>query len=66
MKVNREEVVTITLSGSEALRLAEALADAMSGLSELRWEGFAYNWRADGTNLIKLYNIIKPAEWGSL
>ena len=66
MKVNREELVTITLSGSEALRLAEAIADAMSGLNEPKWNGYSYNWRSDGRNLTELYNIIKPAEWGSL
>jgi hypothetical protein len=66
MKVTRDETVTITLSGSDALRLAEAIADGMSGLREYMWNGFPYNWRADPGNLTKLYNAIKPADWGSL
>jgi hypothetical protein len=66
MKVTRDETVTITMSGSDALRLAEAIADAMSGLSEQKWNGFCYNWRADGRNLTKLYNALKPADWGTM
>ena len=66
MKVTRYETVTITMSGSDALRLAEAIADAMSGLSEQKWNGFSYNWRADGSQLTKLYNVLKPADWGYL
>jgi hypothetical protein len=66
MKVTRDETVTITMSGLDALRLAEAIVDAMSGLREQKWDGFSYNWRADGSQLTRLYNVLKPADWGTM
>ena len=66
MQSIKSTTVTVIMSEQDALLLAGAIADAWSGLSEYRWDGCPYNWRADGSTLTKLYNTIKPADWGSL